>query len=55
MPRSAPRRLLIELQQFASAAYVASGTKQTCSMRSTNVRFWGQSGHNQPLLTNLDL
>jgi hypothetical protein len=23
----------------------ANGTKQTCSMRRRNVRFWGQSGH----------
>ena len=33
----------------------ACGTKQTCQLALTNVRFWGQSGLDQPPLTNLDL
>jgi len=33
----------IHLRSFASAIS-ASGTKQTCSVRRWNVRFWGQNG-----------
>ena len=31
----------------------ANGTKQTCSMRRRNVRFWGKADTDDPLLTKL--
>ena len=41
---------------FGMTAMSAIGTKQTCSMPLTNVRFWEQTGHlTNRVLTKLDL